>query len=289
MKVAFTENDKVISKRILYTPSPFAKNSLLYLQEVGELDAVKPYSDYRTHLQSFLFFYVEHGSGVLSYGGEKYDLSEGQCIFIDCQMPYEHLTESDLWNLKWIHFCGDKLSSIYDFYRERGGSAVFELKSVDSFERIWSDLMTISSCSDVFRDLDINEKLNNLLTIIFQDSLVVGNHSDYYDKRKNLSEVKQYLEDHFCEHITVDQVADRFYINKHYLGRIFRQKYGMTLNAYVLYLRVVHAKYLLRFSNMTMDEIASDCGINDANYFSRMFKNIEGVSPSEFRKTWQSV
>ena len=286
MKVAFTENENVKSRRLIYTPSPFAKNNLVYLQEVGELRAIKPYDDKRIHLASCLLFYVEEGEGLLLYKGVEYTLHKGQCVFIDCNSTYEHRTDIELWNLKWIHFYGEKLSAIYDFYTERGGLPVFELKSIDSFERIWNDLMTVASCSDAFRDLDINGKLNTLLTLIFNDSVEAENHIDVRDKRRQLVDVKQYLEDHFREHITVDEVADRFFINKHYLGRIFKQQYGMTLNSYIIYLRVVHAKYLLRFSDMTMDRIAVDCGINDANYFSRMFKNVEGMTPSEFRKSW---
>ena len=46
------------------------------------------------------------------------------------------------------------------------------------------------------------------------------------------------------------------------------------------------AKQLLRFSDKRMDEISSELGFDDANYFSRLFKKVEGMSPSEYRKKW---
>lgn len=55
------QGDIVTSKRILYTPSPFARNALLYLQETGELKAKKPHVSHRQGLASYLFFMVLEG------------------------------------------------------------------------------------------------------------------------------------------------------------------------------------------------------------------------------------
>ena len=59
----------VHSSRIIYTPSPFARASLLHLQEVGSLQARQPHDSARKDLSSYLFFLVEHGSGLLEYEG----------------------------------------------------------------------------------------------------------------------------------------------------------------------------------------------------------------------------
>ena len=86
----------VSSKRILYTPTSFAKSALLYLQEIGSLQAEQPHTSSRTHLPSYLLFCVNSGSGELEYQDKKYKLSQGDCVFIDCQQPYSHGTEENL-------------------------------------------------------------------------------------------------------------------------------------------------------------------------------------------------
>lgn len=73
----------VFSDRILYTPTSFAKTALLYLQEIGSLQAKKPHTSSRTHLSSYLFFCVNSGSGELEYQRKKYKLGRGDCVFID--------------------------------------------------------------------------------------------------------------------------------------------------------------------------------------------------------------
>lgn len=50
--------------------------------------------------------------------------------------------------------------------------------------------------------------------------------------------------------------------------------------------RITRAKQLLRFTDMTVDEIGAAVGMGDANYFSRTFRKVEGISPSEYRKRW---
>ena len=50
--------------------------------------------------------------------------------------------------------------------------------------------------------------------------------------------------------------------------------------------RITRAKQLLRFTDMTVDEIGVAVGMADANYFSRMFRKVEGSSPREYRKQW---
>ena len=67
---------------------------------------------------------------------------------------------------------------------------------------------------------------------------------------------------------------------------IFKETYGTTVNIYLISKRITRAKQLLRFTDMTVDEIGVAVGMTDANYFSRMFRKVEGISPREYRKQW---
>ena len=69
----------VHSQRIIYTPSPFARASLVHLQEVGTLQARSPHASTRQGLASYLFFMVESGSGTLEYEGQTRALCAGDC------------------------------------------------------------------------------------------------------------------------------------------------------------------------------------------------------------------
>ena len=274
------QSSSVSSSRILYTPSAFARTSLLHLQEVGSLQAIHQHTSTRTNLTSFLCFVVLSGTGSLTYEGMTYELSAGDCVFIDCRKAYSHSTSDNLWSLQWCHFYSPFLPAVYEKYKERGGRPVFHPADIEPFTTLLTDIYDLASSSDYIRDMRINEKLGTLLTLLMEqswhpESMTVSR------KRLELAAVKEYLDEHFTEKIVLEELAEKFFINK-----IFKETYGTTINNYLISKRITRAKQLLRFTDMTVDEIGVAVGMADANYFSRMFRKVEGSSPREYRKQW---
>ena len=276
----------VSTNRILYTPSIFAKTSLIHLQEVGILEAKQPHTSKRANLSSYLFFLILSGSGILEYDGNTYQLFSGDCVFIDCKKPYSHRTSDDLWKLKWVHFYGPNMNNIYDKYIERGGLPKFHPEEFQRFDSLLDELLVISSSDEYVRDMLIFEKLTNLLTLLMKESWHPHSNHATSSKKQNLQNIKDYLDLHYKDKINLDSLSEMFYINKFYLTRIFKEQFGVSINNYILQTRITHAKQLLRFTDETIEAISMECGMSDPNYFARMFKKIEGVSPGEFRRRW---
>ena len=104
--------------------------------------------------------------------------------------------------------------------------------------------------------------------------------------KANLESIRNYLDEHYTDKFSLDELAEKFFISKYYLCREFKNLYGITLNHYVITKRITLAKKLLRFSPYTLEEIALECGFYDASYFNKQFKKSEGISASDFRKKW---
>lgn len=277
--------DIVESKRILYTPSLFARTNLIHLQEIGELTARQPHTSRRENLSSFLFFIVRSGSGALEYGNQVYSLCQGDCVFLDCKKAYAHSTAEDLWTLNWVHFYGPNVKSIYEKYTERGGQPFFHPKKREGFEALLGELYTVAESAEYLRDMKIMEKLTSLLVLLMEESWHPEKRREV-TKKQNLQAVKEYLDRNYARPVSLDQLAESFFINKFYLTRIFKEQFGVSVNNYLLEVRITHAKQLLRFTDMTVEAVGAECGMRDANYFSRLFKKMEGISPGEFRKMW---
>lgn len=276
----------VFSDRILYTPTSFAKTALLYLQEIGSLQAKKPHTSSRTHLSSYLFFCVNSGSGELEYLGKKYRLGRGDCVFINCQLPYSHSTDKNLWSLSWIHFSGITMQAVYQKYQERGGRPVFHPDNFADFQLLHQSLFDFASSVDYIRDMRINSGLNELLVLLMNESWHPAEHPDTDLKKQNLSPIRDYLEAHYTEKIVLNELADQFFISKFYLTRVFKEQFGVSINTYVQNLRITKAKQMLRFTDKKLEDIGYQCGLGAPHYFSRIFKQVEGITPSEFREKW---
>jgi len=287
MKNRTTQDKMVNSNRVLYTPSPFAKNNLMYLQETGTLQALSSHTSKRSRLASFLFFCVKKGSGTLSYEGVAYSLSAGDCVFLDCNKTYAHNTAEDLWCLQWVHFDGPRLSQIHDKFMTDNTSPVFRPISLMPYENLLTELQELSGLDSNVRDMRISEKLMALLAQIMSDCENRESTGILPAKSLILSDIKNYLEAHFRDKITLDDLSGLFYIDKYYLTRRFKQHYGVTVNTYLQHLKITHAKHSLRFTDDSIEKISIDCGIDDPNYFARLFKKIEGLSPGEFRRSWK--
>ena len=82
-------------------------------------------------------------------------------------------------------------------------------------------------------------------------------------KRMELATVKEYLDEHFTEKIMLEELSEKFFINKFYLSKIFKETYGTTVNNYLISKRITRAKQLLRFTDMTVDEVGVAVGMGD--------------------------
>ncbi len=299
-KPIFT-NLYVETSRIIYTPSPFARASLVHLHEVGTLKAKKPHISRRSGLSSYLFFIVLSGLGSVAYDGEGRELGPGDCVFIDCQRPYSQSSSDhrdmdpssplfgsydSLWTLKWVHFYGSTMPAVYDKYMERGGCFAFHTVHVDDYVSLIDDIFDIASSASYVRDMEIAVKLMELLTLLMEESWNPGNKRRKVNRKLDVQAVKDYLDHNYMETITLGKLSGLFYIDKFYLAKVFKKQYGLTVNSYILQLRITKAKSLLRFTDKSIEMISAEVGIADSNYFTRAFKKVEGVPPSEYRRSW---
>lgn len=282
----FALSGSVSSSRIIYTPSTFARSSLIHLQEIGRLQALYPHKNERYGLHSYLFFIVLSGKGRLNYESIVYDLNPGDCVFIDCKKNYSHSTDIELWSLQWCHFYGPNMNAIYQKYQERGGKPVFRTEQLQLYENILTELYALAESVDYVRDMRINEKLSSLLILLMEDAWDSTQFAQVTQNTVDIQQVKEYLDANFMKKIILDDLAAHFFINKYYLIKLFKDRYGVTINVYLNQVRVTYVKQQLRFTDKTVEHIARELNM-EAAYLSRLFKKIEGVSPIQFRKSWK--
>lgn len=276
----------VNSRRTIYTPSNFAKLNLTFLQEVGELTSLKKHTSGRENLSSFLFFIVTDGSGTVKYENTIYEVNTGDCVFINCMNAYEHTSSTNQWSLKWVHFYGNNIDAIYEKYKERGGRVVFSAPDPDLISTLIDEIHVIADSSSYLRDMEIHEKLGSLLLHIMKESWHEKDVKAASEKRKDIRLIREYLDQNYNKDIRLDDLSRSYNISKYYLSHVFKEQYGTSVNNYVIALRITKAKHFLRFTDMTTTEIANHLGYEDVNYFIRMFKKVENITPGEYRRKW---
>lgn len=104
--------------------------------------------------------------------------------------------------------------------------------------------------------------------------------------------VRDYLDAHFCEDLTLTQIAGHMHANEYYLSHIFKQQFGMPLMQYAQKRRIGEAQNLLLETGLSAADIAERVGYGSPSHFSTMFTRYIGTTPGKYRqnvRTMQSV
>lgn len=96
--------------------------------------------------------------------------------------------------------------------------------------------------------------------------------------------VEHEVKSRYWEGLTLKAMGEKYYINSAYLGQIFKRKYGVSFNDYLLQVRIDNAAEMLVNTDKSVSEIMSDVGYQNLSYFGKQFSLLEGMSPTQYRK-----
>ncbi len=97
--------------------------------------------------------------------------------------------------------------------------------------------------------------------------------------------VKKYIDHNYQEHITMESLADHFHFSASYINKMFRSQFGVPPMKYLLNLRIEKACTLIKENeDLGIGSIGEMVGYSDSRYFSRIFRSVTGLTPSEYKK-----
>lgn len=104
------------------------------------------------------------------------------------------------------------------------------------------------------------------------------------DKQRRVYSIIEFLNSHYAQRLTLEELAEHFYLSPTYLCRIFKQTTGFTIVEYLNYIRVRHAQELLVKTDWKVTRIAEETGFDSIAHFGRVFKQIVKRPPLQYRK-----
>ncbi len=128
-----------------------------------------------------------------------------------------------------------------------------------------------------FTDLQI-ESLKSLLPNILFENAITIEYNDILDR------ITEYIKNDLTNELSINFICNRFHISKNNLYALFGEHYGVTVNDYIISVRIKTAKEILQNSQIPVYIVAERVGINNYTYFCRLFKKHTGMTPSQYRK-----
>lgn len=282
----FSKENVTQSDRSLHTPGAFAKQNLLYVQEVGRLQSLTPHRCIRENLDSFLFLIVLEGKGILDVEGKHYEVKQGDCALIDCMKHYEHMSdEQDAWKLAWVHFNGHSVRAYYELFGKYNGSDIFSVNDINVWNEMIGELLEKQKDKSLIAELSCGELLLHLLNSVI-DCVAGDVVTEGVNQREFVNEIREYLNEKYADETVLETLEKDFGQTVGALNAGFTKYYGISIEEYVGNRRLNAAKELLRFTIKSIEEVAIESGIGSRIVMQQLFKEKEGLSAEEYRAKW---
>ena len=200
----------------------------------------------------------------------------GKCAFGLDEVVYPVVSDDRV-------LCIVSIGSLYsdqDELEKRSKKTAAILKqSADSLIEV---LPYMQPCSDIDAYMSLAQAIGSYILLLHDSTKAgIGVDTVYHE---TVSAAIDYIAANYHKEISIDDISHKYGFNSKYIGRLFKKQTGETFNVYLNRVRIHHAKQLLSGTKVPIIEIALECGYNNVTYFNRVFKRIQRITPSEYRK-----
>lgn len=236
-----------------------------------------------------LLLYVYEGSGSIVFDEKIYPIKKGALCFIKkgCNhytMPYDN-TCYDRSKLFFSAQLSSKIGSLVPTDRmlaRISESKVIYAEIPPSHQLLLEEFFLQAQKAPSFGDAEDLMFASSLLALL---AYLEKYRTENIFTPKNFCEnVVNYINNNISNEIKIEHLCDLTFVSKYHLCRSFKKTTGMTIMKYILHTRLTLSKEQLYKNNLSIQRIATDCGFSSLSYFSRVFKDAYGETPSEFRR-----
>jgi AraC-like DNA-binding protein len=271
----------------------FRKSALisnLFITDIGFYPKAKfHYYERPSGTSAHILIYCIDGKGWLNLGGKEVAVERDQYIIIPANTPHKYGSDEEHpWSIYWMHFKGTLAPDVVALLSLKGSvfyrSITYSEERVKLFDSMYNilekgysdaNLQYISMClwhylsSFSYPDLFHTSAENHKEDVIDRSIAFM---------RKNLHNP-----------LLLKQLADEALISPGHYSALFKKKTGYPPLEYFNNIRIQKACQYLEFTSNNIKEVSYKLGFNDPYYFSRLFSNIMGLSPMEFRNRKKSI
>lgn len=244
--------------------------------------------------------YVKGGKGKRHIGNHLSYYHGGDLVLIGSMLPHTGFTD---------RLTRNESETIIQFNNDCFGSGFFQIEEMRNIQQLlhraksglafYGEAKTqIGARMEKMAALDNFGKLIELLGILRDmarteeyEILNADGYTFEVESKDNdrINVIFDHVKANFQDHISLDEIAEISNMTVPSFCRYFKRLSGKTFTQFVNEIRIVHACKLLTEQQLSISNVALECGFNNFSYFNRIFKEVAGKSPSEYRKQFIKV
>lgn len=256
----------------------------LYLVHCGHQQCPSGYTYNHKIPNEYHLHFVLSGKGSLTINGTTYSIKKETIFIIPKETPIEYMADKETpWEYIWVTFDGEMA---YNYLNHAGLSVEHPV--------VISSIPTATYLPLIKKILDANEltftneikRVGYLFdifsTLIDAQSELSGKQHHDYSSETYVEHALQYIALNYAR-IKVNDIATYIGINRSYLTSIFKKELQISPQEYLINYRLSKAAKLIKSTNLPIKDISSQSGYSSPLNFSKMFKNVYGLSPKNYR------
>ena len=242
----------------------------------------------KIHMHEFTeIAFVVSGRGATTVNDTVYELYTGDLVIYNAGVPHSISSRAqEELEIHLIAFDQFEVSGLppnclmppdYDFLYHTGSM-------YNTFRVLLRQILVETDNKDIYYN-EIAQSTSQVL-LLYLLRMVKENLTAMGKAEKNdvLYRALQFIDQHYLDPLTLDQIAEHCFVSKFYLSHLFAKYKDCTVGQYILEKRLTEAKRLLNFTPLPILDIAHHSGFNDQSYFCRTFKREVGVTPRAYRQ-----
>lgn len=250
--------------------------------------------------EDYEIFYMLHGERKYFISDTIYKASAGNLVLVDVNEIHKTGDFSPNGHERIVlnftsALLSDFSSSIYNLnlfscFKSKHKVLPLSFKYKNLIENNLNRLLEISNSDDYsddnLKNFHIKALICDLMVLInsFINDFKLKDYNSVHTIDPKVTQVIKYMNANYNQNITLSSVAKEFYINASYLSKLFKKTTNFTFVEYLNSIRIKNSKELLQSSDFKIIDIAEKVGFNNNTHFTRVFKEIIGMSPMQFRQ-----
>lgn len=237
----------------------------------------------------YLIHYIVKGTGFYEFNKKRYELSQGDIFTIfPGDITYYASYPEDPWSFCWIAFNGRKVTEYLKKCGITRNAPSMSILPKYTFDDI------VESCVNALSEETgaVKTQLQGYLYLIF--SKLQENYSriekpiQLTDKSSEyIRQAILFIEYNFSKPIAISEISDYVALERTYFSKIFTKTTGLSPQQYLIQYRIEKAVSLIESSDLNLNQIGLSVGIPNQYYFSRLFKKIKDVNPTEYKRLYK--
>lgn len=226
---------------------------------------------------------VNEGTLFINTGGINYEVSKGQYILLRAGEWHYGVKESEgKLSYYWIHFEKDEWE--YSYAKSAGS-----MPEYGSFVVNGRIPVLFHQLADIAFEEDVQaRKMCHLAVEMILIELSRENYSEgsgtHSEIPAALASAIEYINRNYIMNISVTDLAEKYGYTPDYFSTLFKKYMGISTIGFINKVRINASKALLANYGVSIREVAYSCGFSDEKYFMRVFRQVEGMTPTEYRK-----